>query len=403
MAAFKELLGANLLTKSGVQPTETLLAGKSSVGIYFSAHWCPPCRGFTPKLAEMYSNSFKSKGMEIVFVSSDKDQSAFDDYYGEMPWTALPFDQRDLKATLSSKFKVQGIPAFVILNADGTVITKDGRDAVSKDPTGEKYPWVPPTAAEKAKMVLSNLGADLVAKAAGKPIGLYFSAHWCPPCRSFTPQLAEWYSAGLKDKMEIIFISSDKDAESFGDYFKDMPWLALPFDKRAEKEALSDALGVQGIPSFAVINSDGTIVTLDGRSKVTNDPKAANFPEGWLPQPLNDVNDDPGPLNEEKCLIALGDFAATNAAIKSVATQHYEKAGKDVESMSFRFFTGPDGGVTSQIRKLTATEGNKLILLDIPDDGAFYVCEGEATTTEVVEKFINDFKDKKLEKKQLQK
>merc|ERR1712146_831474 len=78
---------------------------------------------------------------------------------------------------------------------------------------------------------------------------------------------------GLKDKMEIIFVSSDRDEASFNDYFKEMPWLALPFDKREAKEALSEACGVQGILSFAVINPDGTIITTDGRSKVAVIPR----------------------------------------------------------------------------------------------------------------------------------
>merc|ERR1712039_1127083 len=81
----------------------------------------------------------------------------------------------------------------------------------------------------------------------GKVLGLYFSAHWCPPCRGFTPKLAEWYTAGLKEKMEIIFVSSDRDEASFNEYFKDMPWLALPYEKREAKSELSEACGVQGI------------------------------------------------------------------------------------------------------------------------------------------------------------
>merc|ERR1712084_92483 len=368
-----------------------------------SAHWCPPCRGFTPKLAEMYTSAFKAKGMEIVFVSSDRDQASFDSYYAEQPWVALPFDQRDAKNKLSKKNKVQGIPSFVILDPSGNVITKDGRDAVTKDPAGDKFPWHPPTAEEKAKLVVDSIGADLMAKTGGKPIGLYFSAHWCPPCRGFTPQLAEWYQAGLKDKMEIIFVSSDRDEASFSDYFKDMPWLALPYEKRKEKEILSEACGVQGIPTLAVINPNGTIITTDGRSKVTSDLEGATFPEGWLPQPFNDVNDDPSPLNEERCLIMLGGTLDSQAALKSVAGDYYKKAGQDVESMPLRFFSGKAGGVTEQIRKLTGVAEDKLVMLDIPDDGGFYICDAEAISVDVVNKFISEVTDKRVERKQLQK
>merc|ERR1712232_1025270 len=355
-----------------------------------------------PELAKMYSEAFSSKGMEIVFVSSDRDESSFNDYYGEMPWVALPFDKKDLKITLSKKFKVQGIPSLVILGPDGKTITTDGREAVSSDPKGEKYPWVPPTAAEKAKAVLDIFGAD-IAKAEGKAIGLYFSAHWCPPCRGFTPKLAEFYKDGLKDKMEIFFVSSDRDQKSFDDYFSEMPWKALPFEKREEKATLSDMFGVQGIPSFVVLNNDGTVITTEGRSKVMSDPKGESLPQGWLPQPFNDVNDDPSDLNEEVCVIALGSNEALCTAVKTVAEEHYIQAGKDIAEMPFRFFSGPDGGVVNQVRTLTKTNGAKLLLLDIPDDGGFYVCQKDVSTPEVVREFLEDYKAEKLERQQMQK
>jgi nucleoredoxin len=285
--AFSQLLGAKLVSKDGEVATDEALSGKTAVGIYFSAHWCPPCRGFTPKLAQMYNDTFKGKGMEIVFASSDRDEGAFGEYFAEMPWLALPFSERELKEKLSKKYKVQGIPSFVILGPDGNIITTDGRAAVMKDPEGTKYPWVPPTPQEKAKLVHNLLGSELVQKAGGKPIGIYFSAHWCPPCRGFTPKLAEFYRNGLKDKMEIIFVSSDRSQSDFDEYFGEMPWLALPFDKRKEKEELSDAFGVNGIPSFVVIDADGMTITTDGRSKVVSDPKGEAFPDGWLPQPCN--------------------------------------------------------------------------------------------------------------------
>ena len=134
-----------------VQLLKGSLPSTGVVGLYFSAHWCPPCRGFTPKLAETYKkiNEAGDKAFEIIFISSDKDQEQFDSYFAEMPWLALPFEQRDLKAKLSKMFKVNRIPSLVLLDAKtGAVISADGRAALSKDPTGEKYPWVPPSPLE---------------------------------------------------------------------------------------------------------------------------------------------------------------------------------------------------------------------------------------------------------------
>merc|ERR1712072_279181 len=299
------------------------------------------------------------------------------------------------------KYKVQGIPSFVILGPDGKTITTDGRSAVSSDPKGEKYPWVPPTAAEKAKAVLDILGSD-IAKASGKAIGLYFSGHWCPPCRGFTPQLAEFYKNGLKDKMEIFFVSSDRDQKSFDEYFAEMPWQALPYEKREEKEKLSKLFDVSGIPAFVVLNNDGTVITTEGRSKVMSDPKGDNFPAAWLPQPFNDVNDDPSDLNEETCLIALGGEESMCAAVKAVAEEYFVAAGNGIGDMPFRFFSGGDGDVVGQVRNLIEIPNDsKLILLDIPDDGGFYVCQKDVTTPEAVREFIGDYIAKRLERQQL--
>lgn len=61
--------------------------------IDFSAHWCPPCRRFTPKLADAYKNvsDDMKKNFDIVFISLDEQQSEFDEYFKEMPWKALPY------------------------------------------------------------------------------------------------------------------------------------------------------------------------------------------------------------------------------------------------------------------------------------------------------------------------
>jgi len=93
MVGFVELLGDKLVGKDGEVATEIALTGKTAVALYFSAHWCPPCRQFTPQISEWYKTDLQSRGLEVVFISGDKDEKTFDEYFGEMPWLALPFTE----------------------------------------------------------------------------------------------------------------------------------------------------------------------------------------------------------------------------------------------------------------------------------------------------------------------
>jgi len=143
-SGMNNLLGDALLKGASetVNPSEAF-AGKKAVALYFSAHWCPPCRGFTPQLAQWYQDDLQAKGLEVVFVSSDRDEAAFKEYYAEQPWLALTYADRKRKEQLSTCFGVNGIPSLCIVGADGEIITKDGRGAVSADPKGAEFPWHP--------------------------------------------------------------------------------------------------------------------------------------------------------------------------------------------------------------------------------------------------------------------
>eukprot|EP00960_Hanusia_phi_P047673 758504-Hanusia_phi.AAC.2 len=134
---------AKLINPQGHEVAASGLASNKLVGLYFSAHWCPPCRSFTPLLAETY-RAMKSEGkeFEIVFLSSDQSESQFKEYYSQMPWLALPFAERSLKDKIASQIGVNGIPLLVLINPeDGKILTKEGRRVILEDRSGQQFPW----------------------------------------------------------------------------------------------------------------------------------------------------------------------------------------------------------------------------------------------------------------------
>ena len=92
----------------------------------------------------------------------------------------------------------------------------------------------------------------------GKFIGFYFGAHWAPPSRLFTRTLDAFYKDVNKDskQFEVVFVTDDRDPAHFERNFKQMPWLAIPYEDEHKKQILKSRFGVCEIPTLVVISAD---------------------------------------------------------------------------------------------------------------------------------------------------
>lgn len=130
-ASLERVIGTELVDADGKPVEVSSLKGKI-IGLYFSASWCGPCRAFTPELVELRDKN--DDDFEVVLVGADRSAAAQQKYMEqyEMPWPAIPFGS-PLRTKLGNKYGITGIPALVIIDDRGNLITKNGRSAAAGD------------------------------------------------------------------------------------------------------------------------------------------------------------------------------------------------------------------------------------------------------------------------------
>lgn len=151
---------------------------------------------------------------------------------------------------------------FSIAANSSTMSTK--KKAATKAPS-------PMAALLGPKLVKGKNTVDTDTALGSKPlVALYFSASWCPPCKSFSPVLKEFYNA-TSDDMEVVYVSSDRSVQEFDTYFAEMPWLAIPITPGSAqiKQNLSDQLKVTSIPTMVILETaTGHFISNNGRGQV---------------------------------------------------------------------------------------------------------------------------------------
>lgn len=135
---FKEMLDGKLVTLTGKRVGKYAMAEEPEYyAFYFSAHWCAPCRDFTPKLVSFYNaQPGRKKQFEIIFVSRDSDEGQMEEYIkgDAMPWPAIAYRSVERMKEIQ-KYAGRGIPCLVLVDREGNVLSHSYQGETYLGPT----------------------------------------------------------------------------------------------------------------------------------------------------------------------------------------------------------------------------------------------------------------------------
>eukprot|EP00903_Cladosiphon_okamuranus_P008316 g8000.t1 len=377
VSSFNEIVGDNLMVvdnaKKGTMKevsSKDALDGKH-VAYYFSSQAVEDqlekaAQGQeavrpTPVVKEAYTKAKEAgKELEVVYVPVADSLETYEKSFKDMPWKGIVHSNATV-ANLIRKAEIRVLPAVIVVDDKGEVVTRDGYSNMVFFP--EDFPWKNKSLKEMlGPKFLKSDGSEVTADALeGKKLALYFSASWCAPCKQFTPILKSVYNQLQKDgkPFELVFVSSDKSQEEFSSYMGDMPWLSVPYDGKT-RGTIAQLLGVTALPTLLVFDEDQQLITANGRQEIIKDQKGENFP--WYPKALAELSESPEVITQKPAFIIFmeGGDKEEQARIRELVEPMAEARAKIVEDGKAR----PAGFLTaSEIEPLSAAF-RKLVGLD---------------------------------------
>lgn len=93
----------------------------------FGASWCHWCKKQKPYLENAYEK-FADKGLQIIYISLDKDRDAWkrDLENEKYKWLALS-DLKAWQGDVAKRYNIQGVPHIFLINRKGEIVESDAR------------------------------------------------------------------------------------------------------------------------------------------------------------------------------------------------------------------------------------------------------------------------------------
>jgi peroxiredoxin len=99
--------------------------------INFWATWCPPCKAEMPSMNKLY-NEMKSRGFEVISISTDNSLSAVKDFLAKNRLDFLVlFDEN---RTVARQYHVFSMPTTFLIDRNGMIVDKFSGEEDWTDP-----------------------------------------------------------------------------------------------------------------------------------------------------------------------------------------------------------------------------------------------------------------------------
>mmetsp|Transcript_16247 Transcript_16247/g.37420 ORF Transcript_16247/g.37420 Transcript_16247/m.37420 type:complete len:427 (-) Transcript_16247:307-1587(-) len=402
------------LTGETADPLQVLT--NKGVVLYFGAHWSEPCNDILNKFYRFYETSTTLETeYEVIFCSLDRSEEDYNEYTKNFPWWCLEYAVSTIPRLVAS-LQVNGMPHMVVIDKVGKIITKEGVSALTQDPTGKQFPWRPKRIVDilpeyyiledeesSSEHLLPTEELD------DKYLLLYFACHANALCKEFQPWLVKAYRILKKkrDDFELLFVSGDASELSYITIVDETSFCSVPFEETEAREALEMRLDITSYPSLIMLGpkptdeednfGDRPIINSEVRAVIENGDYLTDFP--FYPKPWGDLCKTTDNINAHKCLVVFHEAGdeEEQMEVEYALRDAAEEYRNGEELVKFYWAFDPDAPLSSNIREACEigpiSELPSMILLDIPNDGAFYVSLEQEITEESILNFLATYKD----------